>query len=153
MVIAPFWFSMEHHWIALMPFWLSAGDMLMKGLIYWMTEIICVLFCVRVNETLAALWKQIFERCDKHDSDLWTLDCNFLDKHQTIYEERERGCGYHKAVTNCHNKLHMILLQTQSRLVRQSCLQAKPSRRQYFFRRVVKAFICLGNLDRGKKKK
>ena len=28
MVIAPFWFSMEHHWTALMPFWLSTDDMI-----------------------------------------------------------------------------------------------------------------------------
>ena len=27
MVIAPFWFSAEHHWTALTPFWLSANDM------------------------------------------------------------------------------------------------------------------------------
>ena len=28
MVIAPFWFSMEHHWIVIVPFWLSTEDMI-----------------------------------------------------------------------------------------------------------------------------
>ena len=40
MAIAPFWFSTEHHWIALKPFWFSADDTFVYYSFNWILNVV-----------------------------------------------------------------------------------------------------------------